>query len=123
MEENKNYIILSCEFKIEKSNIKELKEIVFDRTKKRIETQDLSHPSCGSVFRNPEGTSSWKLIDGVGLKGYNINGAEVSTKHANFIINKNGATGKDIIMLIEKVQKEIKDKYNIELRLEQIIVR
>jgi len=123
LKENKNYIILSCEFKIEKSNIEELKEIVFDRTKKRIETQDLSHPSCGSVFRNPEGTSSWKLIDGVGLKGYNINGAMVSNKHANFIINNGNATGKDIIELIKLIKEEVKKKYNIDLVLEQEIIK
>lgn len=123
LKENKNYIILSCEFKIEKSNKNELKELVSQRTKKRIESQDLTHPSCGSVFRNPEGTSAWKLIDGVGLKGYNINGAMISNKHANFIINNGDATGKDIIKLIELIKKEVKNKYNIDLILEQEIIK
>lgn len=123
LKEKKNYIILSCEFKIKKSNIEDLKELVRDRTKKRIESQDLTHPSCGSVFRNPEGTSAWKLINDIGLKGYNINGAMVSNKHANFIINNGDATGKDIIELIELIKKEVKKKYNIDLILEQEIIK
>ena len=80
-------------------------------------------PNAGSVFRNPEGNFAGALIESANLKGYNINGAEVSTKHANFIVNKGGATGEDIINLIDKIQKEIKEKNNIELKLEQIIVR
>jgi len=64
-----------------------------------------------------------ELIEKSNLKGCNINGAEVSLKHANFIVNRGNATGKDIVELIEKIQKEIKNKYNIELTLEQIIIK
>ena len=79
-------------------------------------------PSAGSVFRNPENDYAGALIEKHNFKGYNINGAEVSTKHANFIVNRGNATGKDIVKLINKIQKEIKEKENIELKLEQIIV-
>ena len=63
-----------------------------------------------------------ELIEKCNLKVYNINGAEVSEKHANFIINKGGAKGKDIVKLINLVKKEVKDKFNVDLYLEQIIV-
>ena len=123
LKRNKDYIVLSATFELEKGNIEEMKELVNERKQKRISSQPLDMPNAGSVFRNPEGNFAGALIESANLKGYNINGAEVSTKHANFIINKGGATGEDIINLIDKIQKEIKEKNNIELRLEQIIVR
>ena len=123
LKKNKKYIVLSATFELKDGNIKEMQEIVEERKQKRIASQPLDMPNAGSVFRNPVGNYAGSLIEKSNLKGYNINGAEVSTKHANFIVNKGNATGKDIIELIEKIQKEIKEKENIELRLEQIIVR
>ena len=123
LKRNKDYIVLSATFKLEKGNTEEMKELVNERKQKRISSQPLDMPNAGSVFRNPEGNFAGALIESANLKGYNINGAEVSTKHANFIVNKGGATGEDIINLIDKIQKEIKEKNNIELKLEQIIVR
>lgn len=123
LKENKDYIVLSATFELEKGNIDDMKSLVAERKKKRINSQPLDMPNAGSVFRNPENNYAGALIEQANLKGYNINGAEVSTKHANFIINKGNASGKDIISLIEKIQKEIKEKDNIELKLEQIIVK
>lgn len=123
LKRNKKYIVLSATFELEKGNRDEMKELVEERIKKRNDSQPLDMPNAGSVFRNPVGNYAGAIIEKANLKGYNINGAEVSTKHANFIVNKGNASGKDIISLIEKVQKEIKEKENIELILEQIIVR
>jgi len=122
LKKNKDYIVLSATFELEKGNIEEMKQIIEERKKKRIASQPLDMPNAGSVFRNPEGKYAGALIEKANLKGYNINGAEVSTKHANFIINTGTAKGKDIIALIEKIKKEIKEKDNIDLKLEQIIV-
>ena len=82
----------------------------------------LEYPSAGSVFRNPKGNYAGKIIEELGLKGKIIGGAEISTKHANFIINKNNASSSDILKLIKLVQKEVKDKYKIDLKLEQQLV-
>ena len=123
LKRNKKYIVLSATFELQPGNIEEMQRIVEERKQKRIATQPYDMPNAGSVFRNPEGNYAGSLIEQANLKGYNINDAEVSTKHANFIVNKGNATGKDIIELIEKIQKEIKEKDNIDLRLEQIIVR
>lgn len=120
---NNKYIILSGKFKITNSSKEELKSLIIERTNKRIETQDLNHPSCGSVFRNPLGLVAGKLIDDLGLKGTSIGDAMVSNKHANFIINNGNAKSKDIIKLIKKVKKEVKDNYNINLILEQEIIK
>lgn len=123
LKRNKKYIVLSATFMLKDGNIEEMQKIVEERKQKRISTQPYDQANAGSVFRNPEGNTAGSLIEKANLKGYCINDAEVSTKHANFIVNKGNATGKDIIELIEKIQKEIKEKENIELRLEQIIVR
>lgn len=119
---NKDYIVLSTTFKLPNGNPEEMKKLAEERKYKRINSQPLNYPNAGSVFRNPEGKYAGELIEKCNLKGYNINGAEVSTKHANFIINNQNAKGKDIIALINLIQKEVKTKYNIDLILEQIIV-
>ncbi len=123
LKEHKEYTILSCKLKIEKGNKEELKALVTERTNKRIASQDLSHPSAGSVFRNPEGTSAGKLIDDLGLKGYSVNDAMVSFKHANFIINNKDANQEDVVKLIEEIKSKVKDEYDIDLILEQEIIK
>ena len=123
LKDNKNYIILSAVFKIEKTNVDELKSLVKERNEKRLSSQDLSHPSNGSVFRNPEGFAAGKLIDDLGLKGFKVGDAMVSFKHANFIINDGNATSEDIIKLINVIKDKVKKEYNIDLVLEQEIIK
>lgn len=89
---------------------------------RRKTTQPLGLPSCGSVFRNPEGDYSARLIEAAGLKGHRIGGAEVSTKHANFIINRDNASATDIEALIEHVQKTVFEVHGVELVHEVRIV-
>ena len=89
---------------------------------RRRTTQPLGLPSCGSVFRNPPGDYSARLIEAAGLKGYGIGGAEVSEKHANFIINTGAATAADIEALIEHVQRTVLDVHGVELVHEVRIV-
>jgi UDP-N-acetylmuramate dehydrogenase len=89
---------------------------------RRKTTQPLGLPSCGSVFRNPPGDHSARLIEAAGLKGHRIGGAEVSTKHANFIINRDDATATDIEALIEFVRRTVLDVHGVSLKHEVRIV-
>ena len=89
---------------------------------RRKATQPLGLPSCGSVFRNPTGDHAARLIEAAGLKGYRIGGAEVSPKHANFIINTGDASATDIEELIEHVRQTVFEQYGVELKHEVRIV-
>ena len=122
LKHHRDYICLEAILKLEKGNSEEIYELMSKRQTKRIESQPLEYPSAGSVFRNPEGLYAGELIEKCGLKGTNINGAEVSVKHANFIINKGGAKGEDIIKLINLIKEKVYEKYKVELILEQEII-
>jgi UDP-N-acetylmuramate dehydrogenase len=89
---------------------------------RRKTTQPLGLPSCGSVFRNPPGDHAARLIESAGLKGHRIGGAEVSSKHANFIINSDNATATDVEELIEHVRHAVIEEHGIELLHEVRIV-
>ena len=89
---------------------------------RRKATQPLGLPSCGSVFRNPPGDHAARLIEAAGLKGFRIGGAEVSPKHANFIINTGEATATDIEELIEHVRQTVIEQHGVELQHEVRIV-
>lgn len=97
-------------------------ETLKEMLERRKATQPLGLPSCGSVFRNPPGDYSARLIEAAGLKGHRIGGAEVSTKHANFIINRDAASASDIERLIEHVRQTVADQHGVELRHEVRIV-
>ena len=120
---NHDYIILSCKIVLKKGKKDAIMDIIEDRKKRRLESQPLEYPSAGSVFRNPPGLYAGKLIEDLGYKGKKINGAMVSLKHANFIINSGGATGHDIAKLIQEIKEKVKEKYDVDLILEQEIVK
>ena len=93
-----------------------------DLLSKRIASQPLQQPNAGSVFRNPPGDHAARLIQACGLKGHRIGGAEISQKHANFIVNVGGARASDIEALIELAQSSVREKFNIELEREVRII-
>lgn len=103
-------------------NVVASKETLDALLERRKTTQPLGLPSCGSVFRNPHGDHAARLIEAAGLKGHRIGGAEVSTKHANFIINSDNATATDVEELIEHVRHTVIEQHGIELRHEVRIV-
>lgn len=117
-----DYICLSAQFKLSHGNRDEIMELVNNRRERRFSSQPLEYPSAGSVFRNPVGDYAGRLIEEIGYKGKSIGGAKVSEKHANFIINTGGATGSDICALINDIRKNVKEKYGVELKVEQEIV-
>lgn len=116
------YTVLEATFKLTKGEYNKIKERIDDLTRKRQEKQPLEYPSAGSTFKRPEGYFTGKLIEESNLKGYTIGGAQVSEKHAGFVINKNNATAEDIINLIKHIQNTIKTKYNVELQPEVRII-
>ena len=120
---NNNDIILGGVFKLEKGDQKKAWEIVNENLKKRKNSQPLEYPCAGSVFKNPEGLSAGKLIDECGLKKLRVGDAMISDMHANFIINLGNATSSDIIKLIEIVKEKVKKEKDIDLELEQEIVK
>ena len=122
LQKHKDYICLEAVLKLTKGDRKEIEEITKERRERRIESQPLEYPSAGSVFRNPEGMYAGKLIEDLGLKGLTKGGAEVSLKHANFVINKDGATAKDIHDLIVFVHDAVLDRYGVDLKIEQEFV-
>ena len=97
-------------------------DLVNNRRERRITSQPLEFPSAGSVFRNPENDYAGRLIEEIGYKGKKLGGATVSKKHANFIINTGGAKGSDIYSLVNEIKANVKDKYGIELKVEQEFV-
>lgn len=93
---------------------------VREANRTRLSKQPLDLPSCGSVFKNPEGHKAAQLIDSCGLKGYQVGGAQVSLKHANFIVNVGGATAKEIVEVIAHVQSVVSTQKKVELKTEVI---
>lgn len=116
------YICLEATLLLRKGDTEAIMEVIKDRKQRRIESQPLEYPSAGSVFRNPDGDYAGRLIEEIGYKGYSIGDAMVSLKHANFIINKGNASGDDIKKLIKEIKSKVKEKYNIELKVEQEFV-
>ena len=118
MFENGGYTILSCKLKLKKGNYDEIKALMADYNKRRSDKQPLSQPSAGSTFKRPEGYFAGKLIQDAGLMGYSVGGAMVSDKHAGFVVNKGGATAKDVLDLIKYVQDIVEEKFGVKLEPE-----
>lgn len=122
LRQNPEYICLEAKIVLRHGDKKLIKELMETRKQKRLISQPLEFPSAGSVFRNPDGDFAGKLIEDCGLKGYRIGGATVSVKHANFIINDNGATGNDVKNLIDYVHDKVKERTGVDLKIEQEFV-
>lgn len=103
---------------VEKGDDKTIKEKIKFLMKKRMQNQPLKYASAGCVFKNPSGCFAGMLIENAGMKGFRLGGAEVSDKHANFIVNAGGANSLDIWKLIVHIKNTVKKKYNIELEPE-----
>jgi len=113
-----NLIILSAEIKLEKKDKKEIQENIKRFLNYRKEKQPMNFPSAGSIFKNPEDSSAGRLIEDCGLKGKKIGQAQISEKHANFIINLGEAKAEDILKLINLAKEKVKEKFGIELEEE-----
>lgn len=118
MFETGKYVILSCIITLRKGAAEEIKALMSDYMKRRNDKQPVSMPSAGSTFKRPEGYFAGKLIQDAGLMGYCAGGAQVSEKHAGFVVNKGGATAQDVLDLIKHIQKTVKEKFGVDLEPE-----
>lgn len=118
----KNYIILEAVFELKPGSFDEIKEAMDTFTALRESKQPLEYPSCGSVFKRPTGYFAGKLIQDSGLQGTRIGGAEISTKHAGFIVNVDGASSTDYLNLIRYAQDRVREKFGVELETEVKII-
>lgn len=116
---DKPYICLQARIQLEKNDVDKIITLIDDRMARRLSSQPLEYPSAGSVFRNPDGDYAGRLIEECNLKGKIIGGGMISDKHANFIVNKDNASAKDIKDLIDLAHTEVKKKFNVDLHLEQ----
>lgn len=105
--EHNGFIITSLKIKLHKGNRDEIKSKMFELLQRRKDKQPLEYPSAGSTFKRPEGYFAGALIQECGLKGASVGGAQVSEKHAGFVINKGGATSADVMNLIKMVQETV----------------
>ena len=115
---NKDDILLSAKFNLKKADKDIIKENFIEAQSGRKKSQPLNKRSAGSLFKNPKNNSAGKLLDEAGLKGFSIGDAKISEKHASFFINDGDASSRDMLMLIKKAHKEVKDKFNVNLSLE-----
>ncbi|MBQ7399438.1 MAG: UDP-N-acetylmuramate dehydrogenase [Clostridia bacterium] len=115
---NDEYVILGAEFELVKKDADECVNAARELMQKRVDKQPLEYPSCGSTFKRPEGYFAGALIVEAGLKGYSVGGAQVSQKHAGFVINRENATTADVLSLMRHIRKTIFEKNNVTLEAE-----
>lgn len=114
----KAWFITRVGFELEPGKEEEIRATMAELNQKRREKQPLEYPSAGSTFKRPEGHFAAALIDQCGLKGFTVGGAQVSEKHAGFVINRGGATADDILKLMDEVTKRVKERTGVELEPE-----
>lgn len=114
--------VMSALMQLKPGDAKDIRSRIDEFGSRRREKQPLEYPSAGSTFKRPEGYFAGKLISDAGLKGYSVGGAQVSEKHAGFVINKGGATATDIKKLIEDVQAKVYETSGVKLEREVMFV-
>ena len=115
-------LILEAEMELQQGDADEIRAKMEDLAARRREKQPLEYPSAGSTFKRPAGYFAAALIDQCGLKGLTVGGAQVSEKHAGFVINRGGATCADILALMEQVRARVYDRTGVELEPEVRII-
>lgn len=115
---DEDLIVLSVELELELGDPEKIDEVMRDLTYKRTSKQPLELPSGGSTFKRPEGYFAGKLIEDSGLRGLRHGGAQISEKHCGFVVNVDNASCKNVLELIQVVQKTVRDNYDVELETE-----
>ncbi|MBO7148917.1 MAG: UDP-N-acetylmuramate dehydrogenase [Clostridia bacterium] len=109
------YVILEASFLLKRGNKDDIRAMMDDFMSRRREKQPLEYPSAGSAFKRAPGYFTAKLIDDAGLKGYSIGGAQVSEKHAGFIINTGSASASDVLSLMEHIKTTVKERFGVDI--------
>lgn len=116
-------IVLEAFFRLREDNPEAIRERMQTATRQRKEAQPIEMPSCGSVFRNPVGKRAWELIDAVGLRGVHKGGAQISPKHANFIVNNGDAKMNDVLFLIKLAKEAVAHQFGVTLEEEVVVLK
>ena len=119
---DKGGIVLEARFRLQPGDHDEILAKMKDFSERRTSKQPLEYPSAGSFFKRPTGSFAGKLIEDAGLKGFTVGGAQISEKHAGFVINKGGATPEDILTLMKEVQSKVKEESGVDLEPEVRII-
>lgn len=117
-----HWVLVSVELSLKNGDYQQIVAKMLDLNNQRQSKQPLEYPSAGSTFRRPVGYYAGKLVQDAGFKGYAIGGAQVSEKHSGFVINKGGATAADILNLIGAIQAAVKEKFDVDLKTEVIVI-
>ena len=116
--EDNGFIVLSASLRLSRGDKTEIRALMDDLINRRKTKQPLNYPSAGSTFKRYPGRYTGQMIEEAGLKGFTVGGAQVSEKHAGFVINKGGATAEDILNLIDRVKAVIKEREGIDIECE-----
>lgn len=117
-----DWVLISVELVLKNGVYQEIEAKMLDLNTQRQSKQPLEYPSAGSTFRRPAGYYAGKLVQDAGFQGHSIGGAQVSEKHSGFVINKGGATAADILNLIGAIQAGVKEKFDVDLKTEVIVI-
>ena len=115
---NGQRMILSARLELTPGDPEEIRARMEELSRQRQSKQPLEYPSAGSMFKRPEGHFAAALIDQCGLKGFSVGGAQVSEKHAGFVVNRGGATCEDVLTLVERVKDTVREQTGVELEME-----
>ncbi len=118
-----DWVVLRSVLRLQPGDPAAILDKMNDFAQRRRDKQPLNYPSAGSTFKRPEGYFAGRLIEDAGLKGVSVGGAQVSEKHAGFLINRGGATCEEMLRLIELVQQRVREKFGVELECEVRIIR
>lgn len=120
--QNSGYIVTAATLQLKSGNKDQIKKQMAELAQQRKSKQPLEMPSAGSAFRRPAGFYVGPMLEQLGLKGFTVGGAQVSDKHAGFIVNKGGATADDVLELVQYIQKKVKETFDVDLKTEFLVV-
>lgn len=118
LKDHPDWVVLRVKIRLAKGDMSAIEELMQSRRQRRLDSQPLDMPSAGSTFKNPEGIGAWQCIESLQLRGHQIGGAQISTKHCNFVVNAGNASAKDVLALVSLIQERVYEEMKIRLVME-----